>query len=262
MTASLLPRLGVLLGFLVPVLLAGCAAAACPEPGSEIATDRPDVGNSSLVVPTGSVQAENGLNLSARDGTRFLDGTNSRIRLGVAPCLEILVDLPSYVAADRAGAITGWSNASPALKWQLGPLPADIDLSATMGLGLPTGTAAVTGPGLQPYLQFPWSRAFADGWGISGMVTAFAFPSEPNRAFDTQATLVLSNKITPRLELFAEYVLDVPLHGGPTQLINSGAAFHPTPLQQLDFHFAFGLNRNAPDYVVGLGYSLRIDRLF
>jgi hypothetical protein len=35
-----------------------------------------------------------------------------------------------------------------------------------------------------------------------------------------------------------------------------------TPKQQIDFHAAAGLNRNAPAYIVGVGYSFRIDRLF
>jgi hypothetical protein len=36
-------------------------ADGCPTAGDEIATDRPDVTNSSLVVPLGSLQAENGV---------------------------------------------------------------------------------------------------------------------------------------------------------------------------------------------------------
>src|ERR1700753_4320614 len=63
-------------------------ADSCPTAKDEIATDRPDVTNSSLVVPVGSLQNENGVNASARDGGRSIDGTNSRWRLGIAPCLE------------------------------------------------------------------------------------------------------------------------------------------------------------------------------
>src|SRR5262249_29149860 len=45
-------------------------AESCPTAGDEIATDRPDVTNSSLVVPTGSLQNENGVNFSMRDDGR------------------------------------------------------------------------------------------------------------------------------------------------------------------------------------------------
>src|SRR5258708_32751277 len=73
-------------------------AEGCPTAKDEIATDRPDVTNSSLVVPTGSLQNENGGNFSMRDDARAIDGTNSRWRLGMAQCLEALVELPTYLA--------------------------------------------------------------------------------------------------------------------------------------------------------------------
>src|SRR5580704_7257915 len=78
---------------------AAAAADSCPQPGSEIATDRPDVTNSSLVVPRGSFQQENGVNIAGRDGGQVIDGTNTRLRLGIAECLEVLVDVPTYFGA-------------------------------------------------------------------------------------------------------------------------------------------------------------------
>jgi hypothetical protein len=65
--------LGTLLGFLaLPAAVIEAAADSCPQPGSEIATDRPDTTNSSLAVPQGSLQQENGVNI---------DGTNTRLSL-------------------------------------------------------------------------------------------------------------------------------------------------------------------------------------
>jgi hypothetical protein len=238
------------------------AIDACPKSGAEIATDRPDITNSSLVVPTGSLQSENGVNLSARDGARTIDGSNSRLRLGVAPCLELLVDLPTYFGAVHGQANSGFSNVSPAVKWQLGPLPGKIDLSMTAGVGLPSGTTSITGHGVQPYLQFPWSQELGLGFGISGMVTAFFLPSEPSRKLITETTFVIEKKVSERAELFVEYVGDYPDHGVASQLFNSGGAYRLTPTQQIDFHVGFGLNHNAPAYIFGIGYSFRFDRLF
>jgi hypothetical protein len=56
--------------------------------GEPIVTDRPDVTNSSLVVPQGSFQSENGINFSQRGGNHEFDGTESRLRWGIVPCLE------------------------------------------------------------------------------------------------------------------------------------------------------------------------------
>jgi hypothetical protein len=237
-------------------------ATSCPNQQDEIATDRPDATNSSLVVPVGSLQSENGVNLSARDGGRTLDGTNTRWRLGVAPCLELLVDLPTYLSNLHTPGFSGFTDIAPAVKWQITPLPGNIDLSMVVGAALPTGAVDITGRGTQPYLQFPWSWELKDGWGLSGMFTEFFRPAEPATKRVTEATFAIETKLTETFGLFTEYVGDYPQNAGPTQLINLGGLYHLSRTQQIDFHVAFGLNHNSPAYIVGVGYSVRFDGLF
>jgi hypothetical protein len=237
-------------------------ADACPTAKDELATDRPDVTNSSLVVPTGSFQSENGINLSGRGAWQTIDGTNTRWRLGVAPCLEFLVDLPTYSANVRQLGNSGFSDVSPAVKWQISPVPGTIDLSIVSGVALPTGAAAIAGRGTQPYLQFPWSWELQDGWGVSGMFTEFFRPEELTTRHVTETTFVVEKKLTEKLTLFTEYVGDYPEGAGPSLQINSGGEYHLNRSQQVDFHIAFGLNHNAPNYIVGVGYSFRLDGLF
>jgi hypothetical protein len=213
------------------------------------------------VVPLGSFQSENGVDLASRNRSRTLDGTNSRLRAGIAPCVELLVDLPTYFSVLSGPADWGFSNVSPALKWQISPAPGKFDLSATAGLGLPTGARRIAGPGPQPYLQFPWSVELADGWGVNGMVTGFFRPSDPAQRFISQYTFVVERKLGSQTDLFVEYVADVPNGGAASQLINTGLAYRVTPTQQIDFHVAFGLNRSAPNFILGVGYSFRLDRL-
>ena len=237
-------------------------AESCPTAKDAIATDRPDVTNSSLVVPTGSLQNENGVNFSMRDDGRGIDGTNSRWRLGVAPCLELLVDLPTYFGNPQGPGASGFTDVSPALKWQISPIPGKVDLSVVFGMALPTGAVAIAGRGVQPYLQFPWSWELHDGWGVSGMFTEFFRPSDFTAKRITETTFVLEKKLTEELSVFTEYVGDYPEGTGPSVLLNSGAVYHMNRTQQVDFHIAFGLNRNAPSYIVGVGYSWRFDGLF
>jgi len=237
-------------------------AEGCPTAKDEIATDRPDVTNSSLVVPTGSLQNENGVNFSARDGGRTLDGPNSRWRLGIAPCLELLVDLPTYFANIKAPGNAGFSDITPAIKWQVSPIPGKVDLSAVFGAAAPSGAVKIAGRGVQPYLQMPWSWELHDGWGLSGMLTEFFRPLDPISRRITETTFVVEKKVTEKTSLFVEYVGDYTINAGPSQLINSGAVYRMSPTQQVDFHVAFGLNHNAPSYILGVGYSFRIDGLF
>jgi len=176
-------------------------AEGCPTAKDDIATDRPDVTNSSLVVPTGSLQNENGLNFSMRQDGRTFDGTNSRWRLGVAPCLELLVDLPIYFANVQGAGNSGFSDVSPALKWQISPIPGKIDLSVVFGVALPTGVVAIAGRGAQN-LQFPWSWELHDGWGVSGMFTEFFRPADFTPKRITETTFVLEKKLTEEFSLF------------------------------------------------------------
>jgi hypothetical protein len=256
--AALLP----LLAFLAAFDAADVQAESCPTTMDELATDRPDVTNSSLVIPTGSFQSENGINLSAQHGGHTIDGTNTRWRLGVVPCLELLVDLPSYIGNVRAQGAMGFTDLTPAIKWQVTPIPGKFGLSVVVGAALPTGAADIAGRGTQPYVQLPWSYELHDGWGVSGMLTEFFRPEEITTKHVTETTFVLEKKLNERLSLFTEYVGDYPQSAGPTQSINSGGLYHLSPKEQIDFHVAFGLNHNSPSYIAGVGYSFRIDGLF
>jgi hypothetical protein len=255
------------LAIVLPMLLVyhssiAAKADSCPVIGDEIVTDRPDVTNSSVVVPAGSLQIENGINVSARAGDRFLDGTNTRLRAGVANCLEFLVDVPTYVANVGGPGNSGFSDVTPALKWQISPLPGKVDLSAVLGVALPTGSVRIAGPGAQPYLQLPWSWELHSGWGLSGMFTEFFRPSDPASKLTTEATFVIEKRVTDGVSLFAEYVGDYPQNGSSAQSLNWGGLYRLTANQQVDFHISVGLNHNAPSYIVGVGYSVRFDDFY
>jgi Putative MetA-pathway of phenol degradation len=234
-------------------------ADSCPSIKDEIITDRPDITNSSVVVPPGSLQIENGINFSARDGNQLIDGANTRLRVGIADCLEFLVDTPTYFANLGSSANSGFSDLAPALKWQISPIPGKVDLSVVFGAALPTGSASIAGPGAQPYLQFPWSWELRSGWGLSGMFTEFFRPSDSISKRITETTFVIEKKVTERASLFVEYVGDYPENASSAQLLNSGALYRLSSNQQVDFHVALGLNHNAPSYIVGVGYSVRFD---
>jgi hypothetical protein len=45
-------------------------------------------------------------------------------------------------------------------------------------------------------------------------------------------------------------------------LFNSGGGYRIDDHHQVDFHVGIGLDRNAPNYIFGVGYSFRIDSLF
>jgi hypothetical protein len=241
-------------------LVASQASAACPTSADPIDTDRPDVTNSSLVVPAGSLQAENGIDLTSEQHSLVGEGTNTRLRLGVGGCTELLVDLDDIERSLNGHGPSGATDVTPAVKHQL--LSGDVSLSGVVGASIPTGTGRLVGKGYQPYLQFPGSAAIADDWALNGMLTAFFFPRQPNAVLAGQATLSLERELGERADAFAEYVADFPVHSIAVQRLNSGAAYRLTPNQQIDFHAGVGIGANAPAWFFGIGYSFRFDGLF
>ncbi len=237
------------------------ASEDCPTTEDEIQTDRPDVTNSSVVVPVASLQLENGIDLTRQSGSTTVNGTNSRLRLGVGRCLEVLLDLPDLTRSLRGNGPSGLADLTPAVKRQFGPLPGDFEFSATLGLGLPTGARALSGRGFQPYLQLPWSRPIVDGWELTGMLTEFWSPRSAGNPRTSESTFSLEHEIGPRADWFAEFVGDYPSIGAARQYLNFGGGYRVTHTQQIDFHTGFGLDDRAPRVFFGIGYSWRWDDL-
>jgi Putative MetA-pathway of phenol degradation len=235
-------------------------AGECPTAADEIVTDRPDVTNSSVVVPFSSLQAENGVDWVVQHGSNSLDATNTRLRVGVAHCTEFLIDVPSYLGSLNGSESSGFSDAVVSFKRQL-PVPFGFDLSATGGLGFPTGNSKISGPGYQPYIQFPWSREIAQGWDVDGMFTLTWHPSSSQRNPTFEPTLSLAKDFGNTAELFVEYAGDYD-HERPAQLLDGGGAWRFSKTQQLDFHVGLGLNSSTVDHYFGIGYSFRLDGLF
>ena len=236
--------------------VAGARADGCPKATDDIATDRPDVTNSSLVVPVGSLQDENGANFSMRGDGRSIDGTNSRLRLGVAPCLEVLVDLPTYFANIQGGGNSGFSDVAPAIKWQISPLPGAFELSVATGVALPTGAVAIAGHGAQPYLQLPWSSELRDGWGISGMFTNLPTNSPLKRPSCSNASSPSAPFSLSNMSAITTSMANLAI----SSIRAAAIASHP-PSRSIS-HVGSGLNENAPAYIFGIGYSFRLDGLF
>jgi hypothetical protein len=70
-----------------------------------IATDRPAVTNSSVVVPAGSLQVENGFLETSSQGQIVLDGPESLVRFGVAKRTELRFTVPDYFHNLNAGGL-------------------------------------------------------------------------------------------------------------------------------------------------------------
>jgi hypothetical protein len=230
------------------------AAPATPGP---IATDRPSVTDSSVVVPIGSIQAENGFLETKTDGQNIVDGPETLVRVGVLANTELRLTAPNYFYNTTIGHSSGFGDVALGVKQQLGPTPGGFDVSAVLFLSFPTGANNVSSGGHDPGLQLPWSRALSANWTVAGMLSMY-WPTQNHRRNVTgESTILLDRQLTKPWDAFIEYAGDFPERGGNRHLLHVGTAVKLAKQHQLDFHFGVGLSSAAPDHFIGLGYSFR-----
>jgi len=87
-----------LLAFILFALapLHGQDQSATTDSAGPITTDRPTVTNSSVVVPVGSLQAENGFLETENQAQSIFDGPETLLRIGVATSTELRLTVPDY----------------------------------------------------------------------------------------------------------------------------------------------------------------------
>lgn len=242
--------------------LAACAlvvisgACAAGDGGSTpIATDRPSVTDSSLVVPLGSLQFENGFTNTVNQGQSVWDGSETLLRLSVASKTELRLDAPNYFSPQFSPA--GFGDSGLGIKQQLGPTPGGFDLSVVLSLSLPTGANAISSHGYDPSVQLPWSLALSSKWTAAGMLSVY-WPTEGGRRNVTgETTFLIDRTLFSRWDAFAEYAGDFPELGAPRHLLHFGTSFRPTPHQQVDLHGGIGPSAATLEHFIGVGYSFR-----
>jgi len=91
-------QLRLALSFSVFVLLGSVSLGGQTAGDSEstISTDRPSVANSSVVVPRGDFQAENGLLVTNTQGQYVLDLPETALRFGLLDKTELRLAVPDY----------------------------------------------------------------------------------------------------------------------------------------------------------------------
>lgn len=237
------------------------ALADCITSDDAIATDRPTFANFSPAVPESSLQIENGAAISRSGANSTVDLPETRLRLGLGSCTELLLDLPELVHINGANGFTGSSDLGPAIKHQFSPVLGGLTLEVIGGVFVNNGDKRLTGRGPAPYLQIPWSYDLAENWTLNGMVSDITHPRDAHDHDQLELTLYVDRTINNRLDLYAEYANDTQRDGPTLNRLSIGASYQLTPTRIVDIKIGAGLNAESPRYYVGIGYSIRFDRL-
>jgi len=249
-----------MVGSLAPRTRAQACGANAQSP---IATDRPQITSSSIVVPCGSLQFENGFQETGNGGQRGFDFPETSVRFGIANKTELRFGVPDYFQNDdtSSGFASGFGDLSLGFKQQLGPTRGGFDVSLIPSVSFPTGANAISSHGYDPTVQLPWSHSLKKNWTAAGMFSLM-WPTEGTRRNLTgQASVYIDRQLTQPWDAYVEYSGAFPQRGGPQNVIDFGTSYKLSPHQQLDFHCNFGLSSAAPDHSIGFGYSFRLQAI-
>lgn len=228
----------------------------------EIVTDRPDVTESSIVIPKGSLQVENGVTWTTDHGSQTFDLSESLVRFGLSTRTEFRIVVPNYFGRLSGPDSTGFGDMALGMKEQFGPLPGGLDLSMIVAVSMATGASKVSSHGYDPFIKFPWSKELKEGWSVGGMQSLFWNTDGDRRNGLWEPTIYIEKEVRKPWDVFAEYAGDFAQRGGPREIAHFGSAYKLTRTQQVDFHFGFGVSHSAARHFFAVGYSLRIDKLW
>jgi hypothetical protein len=240
--------------------LGGQSPPDLPATQPAIATDRPAITDSSIVVPRGDLQFENGFTETGSKGQHSFDCPATLVRFGLGSTTELRFNTPDYFQNINTGGgfSSGWGDLALGVKQQLVAKDGSLDASLVVSLSLPTGVNAISSHGYDPQFQAPMSYPISKNWTVAGMLS-LSWPTQgASRNLTGQGTLLLDRQITSPWDAFVEYAGTFPQQGGPQHLLHAGTAYKITSNQQIDFHFGLGLSSAAVDHFIGFGYSFRL----
>src|SRR5215469_15727808 len=131
----------VTFSLMVPPGIAPLRGQTAADSDEVISTDRPAAANSSVAVPKGRFQVENGLLITNAQGQHTLDLPETSLRFGLLSKTELRLSVPDYFhdLPYETAATSGFGDVALRVKRQWGPIGGNLDPSATVFLSLPSG---------------------------------------------------------------------------------------------------------------------------
>jgi hypothetical protein len=242
---------------LAAIVLASAVLLHAQAGNPVISTYRPSLAESSIVVPRGYFQAENGFLLTHANGENVIDLPETYLRFGLLDRTELRFAVPDYFHSlpTESPTVSGFGDVAIGLKQQLGPTRDNFNFAAILFLTFPTGSQAISSHGYDPGLQLPWSHALSANWTASGQAAFYLPTIAGKRNFTGELTFVIDRQLTRPWDVFVEYAGDFPERTGSRQILHFGSSYKLSARQQLDFQLGAGLSNAAPAVFFGVGYS-------
>lgn len=255
--------------WLVVGALAAQSAVAAEE---SIATDRPDVVESSDVVGRGRFQIETSLaferDTSAGTRTR-VRSTPTLLRIGVSDTWELRLETDGRLRStvdDVAGrtSASGYADVALGFKWHMqdgDEAKGRPGIAWLVHFDVNSGSAPFRGQGVRPSVRMVAEWELPNDIGVGVMPGLIVDRNAEGKRFvGGILAAVASKSLTERLRGFAEVAatqLASTRNGGNVVTFDAGLAYLLTKDMQVDLAVARGLTKFTPDFAWTVGWSAR-----
>lgn len=237
-------------------LLVAAMPAGAQDPGP-INAERPGFSSSPVTLAEGLWQIETGYQFTELNGAGAESHTLplALLRYGLADGTELQFSWPGYTRIDTRGAdVSGVTDASIGVKWQMSDADAVVPLALFFGASLPIGADRLSSDEVLPSLGVFWS--YDPGIPLFGT----AIVTSDDGDFSLGNGVGVSFPVSSQLGGYVEYFGLMAEGVGPEHYINGGITHLRRNNLQLDLHIGAGLNSRAADLFLGFGLAYRFDR--
>lgn len=132
-------------------------------------------------------------------------------------------------------------------------------VSAIAGLFMPTGTAAFSGGGRDPAVQFCWSKNLPGGFDGAGMVAVRWDTAGPTIAQERGYSITVGHELPGKLGGYVEVYRISPIAGDERAhlILDTGLSRMVARNVQVDVSVGHTLWANTPCWFVGAGIATR-----
>lgn len=236
----------------------------------EIATDRPDVVESSEVVGKGRVQVETSY-ATERESKHApktrVQATPTLLRIGLTDTLEARIETDGYTQVKtweggESASESGLSDLALGIKWHV-RTPAENESGPSMAwlfhVDTPTGSKAFRGSGLRPSARLVSEWDF-NSWSLGVMPGLYVDKDDADKRYvGGILAIVVGKPITDKFRIFGEWAghqLTTDSHGGNVITGNLGMAYLLSNTVQIDMAVSKGLTDAAPKQAMTFGLSI------
>lgn len=275
--------LAVLTGSFPMFFAVPCACSeprpAPPDPMNEpLVTDRPDFTESTEAVPAGHLQLEAGYTFTydreGEDRVREHTAPELLLRIGVVENFELRVGWNGYSWTDSQfeGETRGgrrvtreeWTQGAHDLalgfKYKFVEQEGLIPHFGVIGaITAPSGSPGPSSGDVDPELVLLWAYDITDSFSVAGNVGLAVPTAGGDRFFQTSASLSAACALSERLGDYVEYFGFYPNveHSDAAHSVNAGFTYLVTNDFQIDWRIGMGLNAEADDFYMGVGFAWR-----